>query len=451
MMDTLQKRARKLNKTEINLLGNKVYYWMSRDQRVNDNWALLFAQQKAIETNSCLEVVFIFYDKQKETHPRNIKFMLEGLKEVEVELEKLNIPFNFMVGNAETEIKKIAKSANTTCIVTDFSPSKYRRKKINNILSCIDIPFYEVDTHNIVPCWLASDKQEFSARTFRPKITKLLKAFLVEFPKVKKQIQSISCKKTNWEYYFNKFKLTNVESIKLIKPGEKEAIKKMFDFIDYKLVHYKKDKNDPTKDALSGLSAYLHFGNLASQRVVLEINKMKSDANSETFIEEIVVRKELSDNFCYYNNNYDNIEGIPSWAKSELVKHLNDKREYIYSLEKFESSATHDELWNAANNEMIILGKMHGYLRMYWAKKILEWTSSPQEAIKIAIYLNDKYEIDGRDPNGYVGILWSIGGLHDRPFFTRTVLGKIRPMTRKGLAKKFDIEKYLRYIASLSK
>ncbi|MCS7092725.1 MAG: deoxyribodipyrimidine photo-lyase, partial [Patescibacteria group bacterium] len=418
-------------------------------QRVNKNWALLFAQQKAIETNSTLEVFFVFYDKQPKTHPRNIKFMLEGLKEVESNLSKLHIPFNFILGNAISEVIKIANNKDTTCIVTDFSPSKYKRRKIEKIVSQINIALYEVDAHNIVPCWIASAKQEFSAKTFRPKITKLLSKFLTTFPKVKKQNKPNLIKKINWDYYFRKLEIEKLKSAILIKPGESEAVKKTFEFINHKLDNYKRDRNDPTKDALSGLSAYLHFGHICSQQVVLEIKKRKEDENTQTFLEEIIVRKELSDNYCYYNQNYDNINGIPNWAKKELIAHLQDKREHIYSLPELEESKTHDNLWNAANTEMVILGKMHGYLRMYWAKKILEWTKSPEEAVKIAIHLNDKYELDGRDPNGYVGILWSIGGLHDRPFFTRPVIGKIRPMTKTGLEKKFNIKAYLQQISNL--
>ena len=177
----------------------------------------------------------------------------------------------------------------------------------------------------------------------------------------------------------------------------------------------------------------------------------KSSANPESkkaFLEELIVRKELADNFCFYNKNYDNIEGFPDWAKKTLNEHKNDLRSYIYSHEDFENAATHDELWNAAQIQMIKTGKMHGYMRMYWAKKILEWTETPEEALKTAIYLNDKYEMDGRDPNGYTGIMWSIGGIHDRPWPSREVLGKIRYMSENGLKNKFNTQEYISLVNS---
>lgn len=158
----------------------------------------------------------------------------------------------------------------------------------------------------------------------------------------------------------------------------------------------------------------------------------------------MIIRRELSDNFCYYNKNYDSFEGFHTWAQESLNAHRKDKRDYIYTLDEFELAKTDDDLWNAAQMEMVNKGKMHGYMRMYWAKKILEWTKTPEDAIQIAIYLNDKYELDGRDPNGYTGIAWSIGGVHDRPWFERPVYGKIRYMNYNGCAKKFDVKKYIK-------
>ena len=173
-------------------------------------------------------------------------------------------------------------------------------------------------------------------------------------------------------------------------------------------------------------------------------NGSGKDATSVTaIIEELIVRRELADNFCFYNPQYDSVEGFPEWAQKTLAEHAHDPREFAYTKKQFEDAKTHDELWNAAQREMTIHGKMSGYMRMYWAKKILEWTPSPKDALRIAIYLNDKYEIDGRDPNGYVGMAWSIGGVHDRPWFTRPIFGTVRYMARSGCEKKFDVEKYI--------
>jgi len=216
-------------------------------------------------------------------------------------------------------------------------------------------------------------------------------------------------------------------------------------FIDKKLPRYADMRNDPSRDGQSNLSPYLHFGQLSAQRAALEADNVHCPAMSkETFLEELIVRRELSDDFCYYNDHYDSFAGFPEWSQRSLNFHRKDRREYIYSLKKFENAQTYDNLWNSAQMEMVKRGKMHGYMRMYWAKKILEWSSSPEEALETAIYLNDKYELDGRDPNGYTGIAWSIGGVHDRAWNERPVFGKIRYMSYNGCKGKFDVEAYVR-------
>jgi deoxyribodipyrimidine photo-lyase len=191
----------------------------------------------------------------------------------------------------------------------------------------------------------------------------------------------------------------------------------------------------------------LHFGQISAQRIALETKRFNGNKESEkSFLEELIVRRELSDNFCYFNSKYDSFEGFHDWAKTSLNEHRKDQREFVYSLEEFEQAKTHEDLWNAAQQELLITGKLHGYMRMYWAKKILEWSKSPEEALRTTIYLNDKYELDGCDPNGYTGCAWSIGGVHDRPWFERPVYGKIRYMNRNGAKNKFDIESYIKKI-----
>jgi deoxyribodipyrimidine photo-lyase len=219
-------------------------------------------------------------------------------------------------------------------------------------------------------------------------------------------------------------------------------------FIKNRLSRYPDERNDPTKEVVSDLSPYLHFGQLSAQQVALEVRKSGMKGR-EDFLEELIIRRELSDNFCFYNPHYDRFDGFPDWAKKTLDEHRKDPRDYIYTLEQFESGQTHDELWNAAQMEMVKRGKMHGYMRMYWAKKILEWTKSPEEAQEIAIFLNDKYELDGREPNGYVGIAWSIGGVHDRAWGQRPVFGKIRYMSYNGCRSKFNVAKYIEEVNRL--
>lgn len=436
------KRVRALNTK--NYSKGSVVYWMSRDQRVRDNWALLLARQIAEDKKERLTIVFSLTPSFLGATLRQYDFMLKGLKEVADDCSKKNINFELLMGSPDETIGEYCNKENVGILITDFSPLRISEKWHKNIKSKIDIPFLQVDAHNIVPVWVTSKKQEYAARTIRPKIHKHLDEFLTDFPILKDMPKSnLSSNTPNFDKFYKSLNVDeSVQPVTWLIPGEESAIKVAETFKQKKIIEYDTLRNDPTKDFLSNLSPYLHFGQISAQRVALETKE------SEVFIEELVVRKELSDNFCFYNKNYDSFEGLADWAKETLQEHAKDKREFLYSKKEFEGAKTHDKAWNAAQIQMVETGKMHGYMRMYWAKKILEWTKSPKEALEIAIYLNDKYELDGRDPNGYVGIMWSIGGIHDRGWTERDVFGKIRYMNFNGLKRKFDIEKYNeRYIS----
>ncbi len=430
-----------------------VVLWMSRDQRMNDNWALLFAQELAMKQKTSLAVVFCLLTQFLNATIRQYGFMMRGLQEVEKNLKKKNIPFFLLTGLPEIEMPKFFNRYKAGTIVADFSPLRINRRWKESVMRNIDIPFYEIDAHNIVPCWTVSPKQEYSAYTLRLKLQRLLPEFLDDFPYLKKHPYNWEGKMSiiDWEKSLKTLDVDfTIKEVDWIQPGEKAANRAMEGFLKNKLSLYDKQRNDPVSDGQSNLSPYLHFGQISPQRTALEALKVFADKNSmDAFLEELIVRRELSDNFCLYNANYDNIEGFPAWAQKTLNEHRNDKRKYLYTLEQFENARTHDELWNAAQMEMVKKGKMHGYMRMYWAKKILEWTESPEQAMKIAIHLNDRYELDGRDPNGYAGIAWSIGGVHDRAWNERIVFGKIRYMSYNGCKAKFDIRKYIENVQSL--
>ncbi len=429
-----------------------VVYWMSRDQRAKDNWALLFSQNLAFRTNKPLVVLFCLAKSYLNAQKKHFLFMLEGLKEVEADLSEKNIPFILAEGKPWEAVIHFSKMHQISSLVTDFSPLKIKRGWVEKIMKSSRVPVYEVDAHNIVPCWQASDKQEYAAYTFRPKIDRLKNRFLKDFDSLKKQDipEGFKLFGNKWEKIYKERGLGRGLLKKLVqKPGQKQAFVVMEDFLARKLDDYAKNRNDPSKDCTSNLSAYLHFGQVSSQRIALETLKIEPDKNTDAFLEELIVRKELSDNFCYYNRDYDRFEGFPGWAKKTLLAHIDDKRPYIYSLKRLECGDTHDDIWNAAQIEMIKTGKMHGYMRMYWAKKLLEWAKNPFEALKSAIYLNDRYLLDGRDPNGYTGIAWSIGAVHDRAWKDREIFGKVRYMSYKGLSKKFDTGSYIEKIKKL--
>jgi deoxyribodipyrimidine photo-lyase len=424
-----------------------VVYWMNRDQRVDDNWALLFAQEEAIARKVPLLVVFVLVSDYLGANLRHYDFMARGFREVENKLMNYRIPLFLLRGSPGHEIPSFIKKNRCGIIVTDFSPLRINRYWRSTVAENVKIPFYEVDTHNIVPCRVVSEKAEYGAYTFRPKIQKVLPEYLVEFPSVvkhpfawKERTQHI-----DWDIELRSLKLdSSVGVITRIVPGEKAVFKVLSNFLDHRLKDYDERRNDPLASASSGLSPYLHFGQISAQRVALEIQRFERFIkSSDSFLEELIVRKELAENFCYYNNNYDSPDCFPAWSKETLNRHRRDRREYIYRPDAFEYGETHDPLWNAAQNQMVNTGTMHGYLRMYWAKKILEWTKNVEDAMETAIYLNDKYELDGRDPNGYAGIAWSIGGVHDRAWGDRNVFGKIRYMNYEGCKRKFDVKTYI--------
>ncbi|MGB5530020.1 MAG: deoxyribodipyrimidine photo-lyase [Ignavibacteriaceae bacterium] len=441
-----------MNKERIRLAHNgtetkgPVIYWMSRDQRVHDNWALLFAQKLAKEKKKPFVVIFNLVPDFLEATIRQYGFMLKGLQEIEAELNKYNIPFFLLSGKPEIEIPKFLKKNNASILVTDFDPLRIKRIWKKEVAKKTDIPFYEVDAHNIIPCFYVSNKAEFAAYTIRPKIHKLLPEFLDNFPPLQKMKNnlSVAADKVDWDEAKDSLKVNrSVKEVNWIIPGEKAAIKLLNNFLENRFTKYVEEKNDPNKNALSNLSAYLHFGQISAQRVALTVQQFyQKNPSADAFLEELIVRRELADNFCYFNTKYDSFDGFHSWAKETLNQHRKDKRDFVYSLKEFENANTHEDLWNAAQTELLVTGKMHGYMRMYWAKKILEWSKSPEDALKIAIYLNDKYELDGRDPNGYAGCAWSIGGVHDRAWTERPVYGKIRYMNRNGAARKFDVDAY---------
>ncbi|HQK37798.1 MAG TPA: deoxyribodipyrimidine photo-lyase [Bacteroidales bacterium] len=427
-----------------------VVYWMSRDQRAQDNWALIFADMLARENKRPLVVLFHLLPAFAGASMRHYRFMLEGLKKLELLFNDQGIAFTVTTG--ENGLIYFLQKMQAGFLVTDFDPLRVKRLWKQKTVATLSIPVYEVDAHNIVPCWVASGKQEYGAYTLRPKIQRLLPLFLEPFPLIEEQKYSFRFSEPpDWEMLSSVVQaVSNGPDIQHIMPGEEEATKGLQIFLENGLSGYEEKRNDPCEAGTSGFSPWLHFGHISAQRIALEILKqVPKIPGTDAFLEQLIIRRELADNYCFYNPMYDRFEGFPEWAKSTLNKHRNDEREYLYSEEEFENANTHDALWNAAQTEMVLTGKMHNSMRMYWAKKILEWTSSPEEALRIAIKLNDKYELDGRDPNGYTGCAWAIGGVHDRPWGERPVYGTIRYMNDRGAAAKFNVKQYIRKVNNL--
>ncbi|EOY24489.1 Photolyase 1 isoform 1 [Theobroma cacao] len=456
-------RIRVLKEGSQPLKKGPVVYWMFRDQRLKDNWALIHAVDQANKANVPVSVAFNLFDQFLGAKARHLGFMLKGLSQLQRSIQDiLQIPFFFFQGEAEETIPKFLEECGASLLVTDFSPLRQIRKCKDEICEKVSdsVTIHEVDAHNIVPVWVASHKLEYSAKTIRGKINKLLPEYLTDFPILQPPNKKWDAMNQliDWDSVIADVlrKGAEVPEIEWCEPGEIAAMEVLMGtkdgFLTKRLKNYSTDRNIPLKPrALSCLSPYLHFGQISAQRCALEAHRFrKLHAQAvDTFLEELIIRRELADNFCYYQPHYDSLEGAWEWARKTLMDHASDKREHVYTMEQLEKAQTADPLWNASQLEMVHFGKMHGFMRMYWAKKILEWTKGPKEAIEICIYLNDKYEIDGRDPNGYVGCMWSICGVHDQGWRERPVFGKIRYMNYAGCKRKFDVDGYIAYIKRL--
>ncbi|KAH9777475.1 Deoxyribodipyrimidine photo-lyase [Citrus sinensis] len=462
-------RIRVLKQGSLDKKRGPVVYWMFRDQRVRDNWALIHAVDQANKNNVPVAVAFNLFDQFLGAKARQLGFMLRGLRLLQRNIEEtFQILFFLFQGEAEDNIPNFVRECGASLLVTDFSPLREIRRCKDKICNRVSdsMTIHEVDAHNVVPVWVASEKLEYSAKTLRGKINKLLPEYLIDYPMLEQPIEEWTGTRQSidWDSIIAAVlrKGAEVPEIGWCESGEDaamEVLKGSKDgFLTKRLKNYPTDRNNPLKPrALSGLSPYLHFGQISAQRCALEARKARKLCPEllylpatlkaiDTFLEELIVRRELADNFCFYQPNYDSLKGAWEWARKSLKDHASDKREHIYTKEQFEKAQTADPLWNASQMEMVYNGKMHGFMRMYWAKKILEWTTGPEEALAIAIYLNDKYEIDGRDPNGYVGCMWSICGVHDQGWKERPVFGKIRYMNYSGCKRKFDVDGYIAYV-----
>jgi len=447
-IETIQKeRIKALNRKEIRK-GGCVLYWMQASQRAEYNHALEYAILKANELRQPLIVFFGITDRFPEANERHYTFMLEGLKEAKSSLEKRGIQMVLLHRSPEAGVLPLAKKS--SLVVVDRGYLKIQKAWRDDASKKMDCPLIQVETDVVVPVEETSPKEEYAAATIRSKIKRKLNPFFVPLKEHEPVIDSLSLGFDSFdiedlEKAISKLRLDrSVKKVDSFRGGVEEAKSHLEIFLESKLDRFAEFRNDPTIDYLSHLSPYLHFGQISPLYIALKVIDIDS-RGKEAFLEELIVRRELSMNFVFYNEKYDSINSIPDWAKKTLKAHQKDKRSYVYSRKELETAKTHDPYWNAAQKEMVVKGKMHGYMRMYWGKKILEWSKTPEEAYGIALYLNNKYELDGRDPNGFTGVAWCFGK-HDRPWGERPIFGTVRYMNDKGLRRKFDADKYVKMI-----
>jgi deoxyribodipyrimidine photo-lyase len=428
---------------------------MQQSQRAEYNHALEYAIREANALSVPLVVVFALQDNYPEANARHYTFMLEGLREVQATLQDRGIRMVIQTGYPPEVVAAIAGDA--CFVVCDRGYLKHQRAWRRELAERLACRLVQVESDVIVPVETLSDKAEYAAYTIRPKFNRKKADFLVPLQKTAIRQSSLSLR-------FPSVELDDihglVQSLKidtgaapvshLFQGGTSRAAARLEAFIRDRLPYYAPYRNQPDRDEISHMSMYLHFGQISPLYIALAVAEASPEwqESKDSYLEELTVRRELAINHVFYRDAYDQLSCVTGWAQQTLNAHRNDQRPYLYGLKTLESAETHDPYWNAAMNEMKHTGFMHGYMRMYWAKKILEWMASPEEAFQTTLMLNNKYFIDGRDPNSYTGVGWTYG-LHDRAWKERPVFGKIRYMAASGLERKYDINAYITKVAQL--
>ena len=432
--------------------GKCVVYWMQRAQRGIDNHAVDIAAQAANLLGLPLVVYFAAIANFPHANLRHYAFLNQGLPDIEADIASRNIAFVMRRAPHESHEQFLADAA-AALLIGDENPMREPERWRKHLAAHISIPFWTVDSDVIVPSKLI-EKAQYGAYTLRPRLNRLLPDFL-------RPCENIHAQHT-WKRPRNFYADSVHEDITLgwkhfdrtVLPvdawpgGTHAALKRLKLFTARMLENYEAQRNHPETDGTSCLSPYLHFGHIGPLTIALAVNAaVKKHPNlalaRDSYFNELITWRELAINFVRYTPDYDSPDCAEPWAKTTIAEHARDEREYIYTLAQLEGAQTHDDLWNAAQLQMLHYGWMHNHMRMYWAKKILEWSPDIPTAMKHAIYLNDKYFLDGRDPNGYAGVAWAILGKFDRAWNERSIFGKIRYMSGASTGRKFNSKQYI--------
>jgi deoxyribodipyrimidine photo-lyase len=441
IIENTDSRVQLLNSAPFRDRAKYVLYWAQVNRRVAYNHGLAYA----VELANQARLPVLFYEGLTFDYPyasdRFDRFILEGAPDTGRQLERLGIGYVFYHRRKRSDpnnvLYRLAKDA--AAVITDDYPLWPARFYNPRVASKLDIPCYAVDSSCIVPmsCF---EKREYAAYTIRPKIRKLLPKYLRSMPAIH----------VRRKFSGQSLKLVGSIGSGVYAGGSAAAHKRLRKFLKHSLHRYANSSNQPSEKATSGLSPYLHFGHISSLEVALAVQDYAREHKllPDEFLEELIVRRELAFNFARFTPSPESLDVLPDWARKTLMKHSSDKRDPIYASGQLEQAQTHDPLWNAAQRELLLTGKIHGYYRMYWGKKIIEWSRTPQEALATTLYLNDRYALDGRDPNSYANILWCFG-LHDRPWMERPIFGQVRYMSYDGMRRKTDVDAYIRSIECL--
>lgn len=426
--------------------GDYTLYWMQQSQRAELNHALEFAVQRANENDQRLCVAFALTDDYPEANLRHYQFLLEGLQQVAKSLSRRKIKFVLRKGDPPKVIHPFAKDASE--VICDRGYLRHQVEWRDEVAKSAGTRVWQVESDVVVPVEVASDKREYAARTIRSKLNDRVDDFLddLDTNAIEKDSRGLSISGEDLADIS-----AIVESMSLDRSvdasgefvgGTSKAKAHLRQFIEDRLSSYG-DRKDLIDQKVSYLSPYLHFGQISPIEVALEIKSSSGNSEQqENFLDELIVRRELAMNFVHYESDYDGTNALPDWAAETLRQHEDDEREHQYTASQLEAAETHDPAWNAAMLQMKHRGYLHNHLRMYWGKKIIEWTNTTNHAYRTALALNNKYFLDGRDANSYANVLW-LFGLHDRAHQERDIFGKVRYMSLGGLKRKCDIEQYI--------
>jgi deoxyribodipyrimidine photo-lyase len=448
-------RVRKLNDRPMRDDGPYVLYACTRNRRVESNHALLFAAALANRHDLPLLCFESLACSHAYDNDRLHTFALEGVPHFSASLQKLGIGYVFHCARHKRESIPRDLFHEAAACVTDDYPSALEPRPYE-----LEIATYAVESSCVVPP-ACIEQRSYAAYSIRPKIRKLLPQYLKPAPAVQVARRyrgaaprfHTEVKPEQIAALVSECEIDHsVRPSTFIHGGRRDAERRLSRFLADGLRRYAREKNEPSAHATSGLSPYLHAGSISSLEVALAARKRAEEHKlvSEEFLEELIVRRELAFNFAWHTARLETLEALPDWARATLNDHRNDRRDPLYHREQFETAATGDALWNATQKELLLRGVIHGYYRMYWGKKILEWSASPEEALATMIHLHDRYALDGRDPNTYGNILWCFG-LHDRPWPERPVYGKIRSMGLAGMERKTDVAAYIKEIEYLER
>jgi deoxyribodipyrimidine photo-lyase len=445
----MEQRLRLLNDAPVSRQGQYVLYWCRWNRRVPSNHAFAFAAGLA----NGMKLPLVVYQRTTAMYPaacdRFHTFELEGVPEFAAAVRALGGGFVFQLPREKRTAAEDRRAvfAGAAAVVTDDCLRATPK---------LDVQLTAVDGSCIVPM-NAIPGRCYAAYSMRPKIHKLLAQHLKPVPPVTLRREcTLSFAGLHTEVAPSGIPGLvaacdidhTVPPSTTFRGGRAEAERTLARFLDERLRRYARDKNEPSLHATSDLSPYLHYGHISSLEVALAVReRAKADKLiADEFLEELIVRRELAYNFARYAPQLNTLAVLPDWARQTIEAHRADEREAVYTRDEFERAATHDDLWNATQKELRLRGKIHGYYRMYWGKKILQWSKSAEEALATMLYLHDRYALDGDDPNTYTNILWCFG-LHDRPWPDRPVFGTIRSMVRSGMERKTDVKSYIREIA----